>query len=201
VPVAVLAAGLCTWLTVAGGVGRRFHWGLADRAGWAVAALIPLLAVGPFAFRMLVKLPGKDAPKGDPNVDTSLVQALRDATDPRDVILTDWNQDRLRFGLPWYADRAILPYAGEDQDTHTIEGIEKLRQRYKDRRILYLWGDGDGSERLFETLNKHFRSRPVGPVMLYTIQEPGAAGAPLPAAAATAPTTAPTTSPTTRPAP
>jgi hypothetical protein len=208
VPVAVLAAGLCTWLTVAGGTGRRFHWGLADRAAWSVAALIPLLAVGPFAYRMHLRMPGKEPPKEEQNVRKEFVDALRAATDPRDVILTDWNQDKLGFGIQWYADRAILPYEGADQDTHTVDGIDKLRQKYKGRRILYLWGDGDGSERLFETLNKHFRSKPVGPVMLYTIQEPGqepgGAPTPLPSATtspSTAPATAPTTAATTKPTP
>ena len=76
VPVAVLAAGFCTWLTVAGGTGRRFHWGLADRAAWAVAALIPLLAAGPFTFRMHVSPPWKKEPvKEDSRVDRAYVDA------------------------------------------------------------------------------------------------------------------------------
>ncbi|MDB5321024.1 MAG: dolichyl-phosphate-mannose-protein mannosyltransferase [Phycisphaerales bacterium] len=52
VPVAVLSACLCTWLTVAGGIGRRFACGLLDRAAWSVAALIPLLAIEPFCDRV-----------------------------------------------------------------------------------------------------------------------------------------------------
>jgi hypothetical protein len=192
-PVAVLVAGLCTWLTVAGGAGRRFHWGLADRAAWAVAALIPLAAAGPFLFRMHVTPPWKkERPKEDARIEPAYVNALRTATDPRDVILTDWNQDGVGFGLQWYADRAILPYEGDEQDTRSLAGIEKLRQQYKDRRIFYLWGDGDGSEKLFETLTKQFKQRPAGAVMLYEIHDP--AGAPV-----SAPTTAPA-KPATSPA-
>jgi len=52
VPVAVLAASLCVWLTLAGGTGRRFACGLLDRAAWSVAALIPLMAIGPFLDRV-----------------------------------------------------------------------------------------------------------------------------------------------------
>ena len=52
VPVAVMAAGLLTWLTVAGGDRREFRFGLADRVGWAAAALIPLMAIGPMAWRL-----------------------------------------------------------------------------------------------------------------------------------------------------
>ena len=120
------------------------------------------------------------------------------------MILTDWNQDGVGFALQWYADRVILPYEGEEQDTRSLAGIEKLRQQYKDRRILYLWGDGDGSEQLFETLTKQFKQRPAGPIMLYVISEPG--GGPIAAPAMTRPTTTPaaatTTSPsTTRPQP
>jgi hypothetical protein len=195
VPVALLAAGLCTWLTIAGGTPRRFHWGLADRAAWAVAALIPLLAVGPFAYRMHLK---KDGPREDDKVKPAYVDALRNATDPRDVILTDWTEHGLGFALPWYADRVILPHEGDDQDTHSIAGIEKLRQKYNDRRILYLWGDGDGSETLFETLTKRYKQRPAGPVMLYVIHDPTS---PTPAQPATTAPTATTSPSTTRPAP
>jgi hypothetical protein len=52
VPVAILAAGFCTWLTLAGGTGRRFSAGLLDRIAWSVAALIPLLAIEPFLERV-----------------------------------------------------------------------------------------------------------------------------------------------------
>jgi hypothetical protein len=52
VPVALLAAGFCTWLTLAGGTGRRFSAGLLDRIAWSVAALIPLLAIEPFLERV-----------------------------------------------------------------------------------------------------------------------------------------------------
>jgi hypothetical protein len=51
-PVAILAAGFCTWLTLAGGTGRRFSAGLLDRVAWSVAALIPLLAIEPFLERV-----------------------------------------------------------------------------------------------------------------------------------------------------
>lgn len=201
VPVAVLAAGFCTWLTVAGGTGRRFQWGLADRAAWAVAALIPLLAAGPFTFRMHVSPPWKKEPvKADFRVDPAYVDALRNATDARDVILTDWNQDGVGFAMQWYADRIVLPYEGEEQDTRSLAGIEKIRQQYKDRRILYLWGDGDGSEQLFESLTKQFKQRPAGPIMLYVISEPG--GGPIAVPPTTAPAAAATTSTsTTRPLP
>jgi 4-amino-4-deoxy-L-arabinose transferase-like glycosyltransferase len=203
-PVAVLAGGLLTWLTVAGGTGRRFHWGLADRAAWAVAALIPLMAAGPVVYRMKLPVLGK-APKAEPNVRAEFVDAIRGATDPRDVILTDWDEQNLGFGVQWYADRVFVAHDGGEHDTHTLAGIGKLRERYKDRRILYLWGDGQGSESLFETLNKQFKQRPAGPAMLYVIQEPGAAAAAVtpaatrPAAAATAASTAPATTRSTAP--
>jgi hypothetical protein len=57
VPVAALAASLCVWLTLAGGTGRRFACGLLDRAAWSVAALIPLLAIGPFFDRVHGSVP------------------------------------------------------------------------------------------------------------------------------------------------
>jgi hypothetical protein len=57
VPVAVLAASLCVWLTLAGGTGRRFACGLLDRAAWSVAALIPLLAMRPFVDRVHGSVP------------------------------------------------------------------------------------------------------------------------------------------------
>jgi hypothetical protein len=201
VPVAVLVGGLLTWLTVAGGTGRRFYWGLADRAGWAVAALIPLMAVGPFAYRMHLRLPGKEAPKEEANVRAEFVNALRKATDSRDVILTDLDEQNLGFGVQWYADRTFIAHDGGDHDTHTLAGIEKLREKYKGRRILYLWGDGNGSEALFETLNKQFKPREAGPVMLYVIHEPGGAAATRPAAsstAATGPSTGPAATTTTK---
>jgi 4-amino-4-deoxy-L-arabinose transferase-like glycosyltransferase len=61
VPVAVLSACLCTWLTVAGGTGRRFACGLLDRAAWSVAALIPLLAIEPFCDRVHGYIPASAA--------------------------------------------------------------------------------------------------------------------------------------------
>jgi hypothetical protein len=84
----------------------------------------------------------------------------------------------------------MLPFDGEN-DTHSLAGIEKLRDKYKDRRVLYLWTDGDGSEALFASLTKQYRQRPAGQLVLYVIQEPGASPVKMPASApaATSPAT------------
>lgn len=65
VPVGVLAASLCAWLTLAGGIGRRFTCGLIDRAAWSVVTLIPLMAIEPFCDRVhgsAQPLPGATQP-------------------------------------------------------------------------------------------------------------------------------------------
>jgi 4-amino-4-deoxy-L-arabinose transferase-like glycosyltransferase len=72
VPVAVLSACLCTWLTVAGGIGRRFACGLVDRAAWSVAALIPLLAIAPFCYRVEGQAPAISAATQPTNAATTM---------------------------------------------------------------------------------------------------------------------------------
>jgi 4-amino-4-deoxy-L-arabinose transferase-like glycosyltransferase len=237
VPVGLLAAGFCTWLTVAGGVGdggggRSFRHGFFDRTAWAVAALIPLLAVGPIAYRMNAKVPWKDEVRQpDARLDDAFARALKDATRRDDVILTDWTEEPLGYALPWYTDRRLIPHQGtaaDIDDTHSLDGINKLRAQHKNRRILYLWGDVGPSE-LEQKLNTQFRQFQFGRAIAYLIQgEPdpawkragtnwtppatsatGSAAAPLtagPTPVATPPTTRPdgapaTTPSTTRPAP
>jgi hypothetical protein len=77
VPVAVLSASLCAWLTLAGGIGRRFACGLIDRAAWSVAALIPLLAIGPFCYRVEGSAPALPSGATQPTT-----QAVPKATSP-----------------------------------------------------------------------------------------------------------------------
>jgi hypothetical protein len=85
VPVAVLSACLCTWLTVAGGIGRRFACGLMDRAAWSVAALIPLLAIAPFCYRVQGYVPAIAAatqPTTQPTVPATQAATTAPATKP-----------------------------------------------------------------------------------------------------------------------
>jgi hypothetical protein len=219
VPVAVLAGGLCTWLTVTGGAGRRFVYGLADRAGWAVAALIPIVAAGPFTYRMQIL--GKQAPNPEWWTEDDYVAQIKARTRPTDVILTDMpqegrdRQEALGYALPWYTDRNILPHEGTDKDerdTRSLEGIARVCDKYKNNRILYLWRE-NGPEKLFQEFNRSKRSwqLPAGTV-LYVIRDPAApgedlipasgnakaaAGATTTAPSATRPATAPSTTKTT----
>jgi hypothetical protein len=188
VPVAVLAAGLCAWLTVAGGANRSVLAGLIDRAAWAVVALIPIAAAGPFLYRIQVAAFGGQAERGDARLDPEFLGQLRAGTDRADVILTDWDEDDRKFGLPWYADRAILTSA--DLDTLSMGGIAKAREAYKGRRVLYLWG-GAGPKELKDDLAKTFGVRKLGHALVYVIDDPSGtlrqAGDPTPPAPATKP--------------
>ena len=189
VPVAVLAAAFCTWLTVVGGAGRRFSFGLFDRAGWAVAASIPFLAIGPIVYRMQVSALGKEVPPGDLRLNGDYAGALATNTKIDDIILTDWMQGReelkgeskssatsregLGFALPWYTNRTMFTHEGtakDDHDTRSIEGIKKICEKYKDHRILYLWS-GDGPSALEEKLNIGYpRQFEFGRAVIYLIQ-------------------------------
>jgi hypothetical protein len=200
VPVAVLAGAFCTWLTVAGGEGRRFSAGVFDRAAWAVAILIPILAAGPLIYRLQIKGLGKDVPAGDLRLDDDYVGAIRQNTAPGDIILTDMTEEGtgghagLGFAIPWYADRAFLAHKGDEQDTHSLDGINKIVQRFKGHRILYLWADADGSENFLQALEKQgYPHYAFGHASVFVI-DPGNG-----ATAATRPTT--TSSSTTKPAP
>ena len=194
VPVAVLAGAFCTWLTVAGGEGRRFSAGVLDRAAWAVAILIPILAAGPVIYRLQIKGLGKDVPEGDHRLDEDYAGALRQNTGPTDIILTDMTEEGtgghagLGFAIPWYTDRAFLAHKGDEQDTHSLDGINKIVQRFKGRRILYLWADTDGSENFLQALEKGYPHYAFGRASVFVIDEGGA-------------TTRPTTTPSTKPAP
>jgi len=202
VPVALLAAAFCTWLTVAGGVGRRFSAGLVDRAAWAVAALIPLAAVGPFAYRMQVL--GKTPPNPETRLNADYAGALAANTRPDDVILTDSTEDGLGFALPWYTNRAILPHTGVDadpdaRDTHSLEGIARAAARFKGHRVLYLWAD-EGPEKLFEELTRRYPRHAYGSAIVYTIAEADAVPA-APTTTTTAPSAGGTSvTPSTSPA-
>jgi hypothetical protein len=173
VPVAVLAAGLCAWLTVAGGANRGILAGLVDRLAWAVAALIPIAAAGPFLYRMQIPAFGASADRGDWRLNDDFLKPLAANTRPGDVILTDWDWEDRKFGLPWYADRAIV--TSDDRDTLSMDGIAKAREAYKGRRVLYLWG-GEGSRELSDGLAKSFGApRNFGHAVVYVIDEPRAA--------------------------
>ncbi len=191
VPIAVLAAAFCTWLTVVGGVGRKFSLGLFDRAGWAVAAAIPFLAFGPIIYRLQIHGLGKEVKAGDARLDADYAGALAKNTRIDDIILTDWTQGKvtsptepsyqkaLEYALPWYTNRTILPHEGtgkdEDgkdrRDTRSKEGIDKIRadKRLEGRRILYLWSN-DGPSALEEKLNLTYPQFEFGKAIIYLIQ-------------------------------
>jgi hypothetical protein len=184
VPVAILVAGFCTWLTVAGGRTRAFRFGVFDRLAWSVAALIPLAAIGPIAYRFqtpprLLNLLGKSEPAADYRLNADYTGRIAELTRPGDVILTDLMQERpekeprgLGYALPWYTDRTILPHEGKaagERDTRSIEGINQVRQKYKDRRILYLW-DNVGPDALEHTLNTQFKQFEFDRAIVFLIQ-------------------------------
>jgi len=191
VPIAILAAAFCTWLTVVGGIGRKFSLGLFDRAGWAVAAAIPFLAIGPVIYRMGIPLMGKEVKAGDARLDADYAGALAKNTKIDDIILTDWRQGKsdepneplyhegLGFAIPWYTNRTIFPYEGtgkdEDgknrRDTRSIEGIDKIRgdKKLEGHRILYLWST-DGPSALEEKLNLTYPQYEFGKAIIYLIQ-------------------------------
>jgi hypothetical protein len=187
VPVAILAAAFCTWLTVVGGVGRKFSLGLYDRAGWAVAAAIPFLAFGPVIYRLQISGLGKEAHGGDPRLGADYAGALSKSTHINDIFITDWTQGKvdakeespstpeyheaLGYALPWYLDRTMLPHDPSERDTRTLEGINKIRadETFKGRRILYLWST-DGSSALEQTLNIKFPQYIFGKAIVYLIQ-------------------------------
>jgi hypothetical protein len=174
-PVAVLTAAFCTWLTVVGGIGRRFSLGLLDRAGWAVAASIPFLAIGPIFYRLHIDLLGKAAPAGDSRLNDDYAKAISNATKSDDIILTDWAQEPgLGYALPWYINRTIFPFEGtgkDDHDTRSADGIKKIAadEKYKVRRILYLWST-DGPSELEQKLNLSYPQFVFGQAIVYLIQ-------------------------------
>jgi hypothetical protein len=159
VPVAIMAGGLLMWLTIAGGTARRFRLGLADRVGWAVAALIPILAIGPMLWRLHVSVPGKPAGPSGQGLHLEYGDALKRHTGPSDLIVTDMPDEPRDEGegvqkaLPWYADRYILADEMGGFDTTKPEGIDAILKRFPKHRIVYLWED-EGGEKFFEYLNK-----------------------------------------------
>lgn len=186
VPVAMLAAAFCTWLTVVGGSGRKFSLGLFDRAGWAVAAAIPFLAFGPIIYRLQISGLGKQVHEGDARLDADYAGALAKGTNINDIFITDWTQGKvteespsapqyheaLGYALPWYLDRTMLPHdPTEKRDTRTLDGINKIRadEAFKGRRILYLWST-DGSSALEQNLNIKFPEYLFGKAIVYLIQ-------------------------------
>jgi hypothetical protein len=191
VPIAILAAAFCTWLTVVGGTGRKFSLGLYDRAGWAVAAAIPFLAIGPVLYRLEIPILGKAVKAGDTRLDTDYAGALAKNTRIEDIILTDWPEGKseepnepvyhegLGFALPWYTNRTILPHEGTGKDddgkprrdTRSIEGINQIRadKKLEGRRILYLWST-DGPSALEEKLNLAYPQYEFGKAIVYLIQ-------------------------------
>jgi len=151
-PVAIFAGGFLVWLTVAGwrqGVNRRFLPGVFDRAAWATAALIPLAAASPFAWRMGYPTLRTPARPPEPSLRTAWVAILDQATDPGDVLLTDLPVSNETIdgkpmlgippALPWQVNRFILPDGYFANDTTTDPGLMKIVSVYKDRRVLYLW--------------------------------------------------------------
>jgi hypothetical protein len=165
VPVAIMAGGLLAWLTVAGGTARGFRLGLADRLGWAVAALIPMLAIGPMLWRLHLSLPGKPAGPSGQGLHLEYADPLKRHTHPSDLIVTDLPDEPgedpatgedvqgVQKALPWYADRYILADEMGGFRTVQAEGIEAILKRFPSRRIIYLWQD-NGREDFFEYLNK-----------------------------------------------
>jgi len=151
-PVAIFAGGFLVWLTVAGwrqGATRRFLPGLFDRAGWATAALIPLAAIGPFAWRMGYPTLRTPARPVEPSLRPAWVAILDKSTDPGDVLLTDLPATTQTIdgkpvlgvnpALPWHADRFILPDGLFGIDTTSDAGLKDILTRYENRRVLYLW--------------------------------------------------------------
>jgi hypothetical protein len=186
VPIAILAAAFCTWLTVVGGMGRKFSLGLFDRAGWALAAAIPFLAFGPMIYRLQIPGLGKEVKPGDARLDADYAGAIAKNTKIGDIILTDWRQGKadvptepvyhnvLGFALPWYTQRTILPFEGTDKgenDTRSIDGINKIRaeKEIAGRRILYLWST-DGPSALQDKLNLTYPQYKFGKAIVYLIQ-------------------------------
>ena len=173
VPVAVLAGGLLTWMTLAGGEGRRFRYGMADRLGWAVAALIPFMAIGPMAWRLHLSAPGRMIVGHGQGLHFDYVEPLKRHTRPGDVILCDLPDEPeegtvgVQKALPWYVDRYILADAmgthliaagggkvsNEGRTTTDVESLDRILKHFSDRRVIYLWED-EGGEKFFEYLNK-----------------------------------------------
>jgi hypothetical protein len=168
VPVAVLAGGLLVGLTLAGGEGRRFRYGFFDRLGWAVAALIPLMAIGPMGWRLHLPAPEEHG-KG---LHFEISEPLKQHTRPGDVILCDLPDEPVegsqgvQKALPWYSDRYILAdgmaanlvvAAGgklrdDGRTTTDVESLGRILKGFAGRRIIYLWKD-EGGEQFFRHLN------------------------------------------------
>jgi hypothetical protein len=190
-----MAAGLLTWLTVAGGDRREFRFGLADRVGWAAAALIPLMAIGPMAWRLNLNVPGRDPGEYGAGLHFELVGPLKENTKPGDVILTDLpdappnpDTDGVQKALPWYADRYIVADGmcahlvlagggkiGEDGQTTTQrQAVEAMLKQLPGKRVIYLWED-EGGEELFKHLNQTYPRyeipvKDTEPMILYLLQ-------------------------------
>jgi len=163
-----------------------------------VAALIPLAGAAPFTYRMQLHLPGAEGrvarsaeaeddggpaakggwPAQHPNLDCA--GELAKNTLPGDVILTDLfdeggnQQFLLGYALPWLYRSGVHPLQrtdAESHDTHSLAGIAKLREQYKDRRVLYLW-DAVGPNAIEEGLAKSFPHRTIGGAVVYLINDP-----------------------------
>lgn len=215
VPVAALAGSFLTWLTVAGGVGRKFRCGLFDRAGWAVAAAIPVLAFGVIRFKMQLDVPFNPKPVIDRSA-LELAETIAKHTHPRDLILTDLSfigdlhQGGLGFVVPWYADRAIFPnYGPEYPDTHSLAGIRNIVAKNPGKRIIYFWGEEGPADLLQQFKTAGYKKFPLGNETAWLIQEAGATTPTTQPPAVTPtvqtppktqPTTKPSTGPITRPA-
>lgn len=180
-PVAMLSAGLCAGLTVA--QPRTVAAGVCDRLAWAIAALIPLLAVTPLKERLppvyLPWPPGiRDLATGAP------IGSLREMTAQQDLIFTDTSRAPL---LAWYADRAVT-HRAEYLDAGFLKAA--VLDQPPETRSLYLW-TGEGADSLFSFLVLEYGPPyRAGDSEVFVLR-----GAPDPAwnrpSAATQPTTAP----------
>jgi hypothetical protein len=121
---------------------------------------------------------------GDDRLAADYAEAINRATKREDVILTDVNEKGRGFALPWYADRAIIPFDNETKDpvdTRTVKGIADLRGKYPGRRVYYLLSDQAPKE-LAEAIAKTYPKRDAGKARLFAVDESTTA------APATAPT-------------
>jgi predicted ATPase len=195
VPVAVMGAGFLTWLTVAGGDRREFRFGLADRVGWAAAALIPIMAIGPMMWRLNFTVPGRPAGRHGEGLHFELIEPLKLHTKATDVILTDLpdappddQTDGVQKPLPWYADRYIVAdgmcahlvvagggKVGEYGETTTErQAVEAIVKQLRGKRVIYLWED-EGGEELFRHLNETYPRYEIpvkgtAPMIVYLLQ-------------------------------
>jgi hypothetical protein len=166
--------------------------------------MIPIAALGPFAYRAQISALGKADPRAGQGLYIQNAKPIRELTAPGDIILTDLvDQDRtvgertlrgVQRALPWYADRPILVHEGTEtgeRNNHTREGIRATLEKYPSRKAWYYWQD-QGPEQLFEQFNRTLPKHdlPSGGV-LYDLTPLFASASTKPSAPATAATTKP----------